>query len=401
MRALCVGNMYPPHHLGGYELLWRSATEHLRREGHHARVLTTDYRRPGLDPGEVEADEDVHRQLRWYWRNHEFPRIGVRARIALERHNRDTLERHVSEFRPDVIGWWAMGGLSLGLIEQVRRMKLPAVGVVGDDWLVYGRRVDAFARLGSRPLVGTLLERLSGLSAGVDLDAAADWLFISESLRTAAQDASGPLARTSVEHPGVDLGLFSAAEPAEWRCRLLYAGRIDPRKGIANAVRALARLPEAKLVVDGRGDDGHLAELRALAQATGVAERVTFQQSRREDLPGVYAGADAVLQPVMWAEPFGLVPLEAMAVGRPVIATGVGGAGEYLTDGLNCLLVPLDDDGTALAAAIERLADDSELRTRLREGGLATAADHPERRFNDAVLTTYAGAAAGGPEPAA
>jgi glycogen synthase len=88
---------------------------------------------------------------------------------------------------------------------------------------------------------------------------------------------------------------------------------------------------------------------------------------------------------VLWEEPWGLVPLEAMAVGRPVVATGTGGSGEYLVDGENCLIYGPPDNAAQLAAAIRRLADDEGLRGRLREGGFATAEKFTEAAFNEAV----------------
>jgi len=119
MRVLSVGNMYPPLSLGGYELAWRFSVAQLRANGHPVRVLTTDY---GLDDdsGE-ERDPEVFRELRWYWREHEWPRLGLRRRLALERANARALRRHLHEFQPEVVAWWAMGGMSLSLIEQVRR----------------------------------------------------------------------------------------------------------------------------------------------------------------------------------------------------------------------------------------------------------------------------------------
>ena len=71
-------------------------------------------------------------------------------------------------------------------------------------------------------------------------------------------------------------------------------------------------------------------------------------------------------------EAFGLVPLEAMASGCPVIATGVGGSSEYCLDGVNCLRVP-PGDPVALARAVQHLAQSQDLHRRLVEGGLRTA----------------------------
>jgi hypothetical protein len=67
VRILCVGNMYPPHHLGGYELVWQGAVAALRAGGHDVRVLTTDHRLPETEAGD---EPDLHRELLWYWRDH-------------------------------------------------------------------------------------------------------------------------------------------------------------------------------------------------------------------------------------------------------------------------------------------------------------------------------------------
>jgi glycosyltransferase involved in cell wall biosynthesis len=73
-----------------------------------------------------------------------------------------------------------------------------------------------------------------------------------------------------------------------------------------------------------------------------------------------------------------------MGLGRPVIATARGGSAEYLRDEVNALVVA-HDDPRAVAAAVERLADDPGLRARLREGGLATAAEHTAEAFHARV----------------
>ena len=150
MRVLAVGNIYPPHAPGGgYELTWRSAMAHLRDRGDEVGVLVSDHREPGVGPGAAQ-DPDVHRELPWYWRDHDFPRRGLRERLAIERGAAAVLQRHLDGFRPDAVCWWGMGGMPLGLIEQVRRAGIPAVGVVGDEWMVWGPKVDAWFRLARR-----------------------------------------------------------------------------------------------------------------------------------------------------------------------------------------------------------------------------------------------------------
>jgi glycosyltransferase involved in cell wall biosynthesis len=374
--------MYPPHSLGGYEEVWRSATVHLREQGHEVRVLTTDFRREDVAGPE---DADVHRELRWYWREHEFPKLGWGEQIALERHNRQALERHLGDLAPDVIAWWAMGGMSLSLLD---RPDVPAAAFVHDDWLVYGPLVDRRTRRRAR--LGRRFRPREDVA----------WTFNSERTRRVAQEAHPGLRPTAVISPGVDPGMFAPAEPGSWSWRLLCAGRIDERKGIRTAIRALAGLPEAAtLTVFGSGDEREVTRLRSLVRDLGLDSRVHFESGARSAMPSAYAAADCVLFPVEWDEPWGLVPLEAMAVGRPVVATGRGGSAEYLRDGENCLLFTAGDP-SSLEAAVRRLAEDEALRAHLRTNGHRTAAAYSEESFNRAVETALRASADSGSSPA-
>jgi glycosyltransferase involved in cell wall biosynthesis len=153
----------------------------------------------------------------------------------------------------------------------------------------------------------------------------------------------------------------------------LYVGRVEPAKGIETLVRALGALPsDAVLDVVGRGDVAFIARVKGVAAAAGAEARLRLSSSARENLADRYAAADAVVFPSEWNEPFGIVPLEAMACGTPVVATGTGGSGEYLRDSQNCLLVP-PGSATALGQALHRLAADPGLRSRLIQGGRVTA----------------------------
>jgi glycogen(starch) synthase len=397
VRVLAVGNMYPPHHFGGYELVWRSAMEHLRGRDHEVEVLTTDLRTGSAEPD----DPGVHRELRWAWRAGGFAPQGLRERVAMARHNHAVLERRLGAFRPDVVSWWSMGGLSLTLVEAVRRRGLPAVGFVHDDWLDYGRHVDGWLRLfgGRKAVAAPPAERLAGIPARVDLAAAALWVFVSESTRRRAEALGLGLERTAVAHSGIGAAFLDAAPAREWGGRLLYVGRLDERKGVHTAIEALADLPaETRLRVIGGWDEGEAGRLRGLAARLGVEARVDFAgQLERERLPEAYGAADAVVFPVVWEEPWGLVPLEAMGRGTPVLATARGGSAEYLRDGENCLTFSAGD-ARDLAAGVRRLAADGALRARLREGGLATAAGHTEHAFNDAVERFLREATGGGSE---
>lgn len=376
MRILTVGNMYPPHHLGGYELVWRGAVDHLRSAGHQVEVLTTGFRRADVSAGD---DPGVRRELSWWWRDGTWPRVSARARLAVERHNRDVLAAAVHRLDPEVVGWWSMGGMSLSLIEQTRRAGIPAVGFVHDDWLVYGPHVDAWLRLtrwARRGPAGSVVRRATGIPTRVDYSRAASWAFVSEhTRRRALRDL--PLERTSVLPSGIDPTFLDPQPPRPWSWRLLYVGRVDSRKGIDVAVASLAHLPEAaELVVAGSGDLSLLAGAPGRVTSLGALDT--------EGLRAAYAAADVVLFPVTWHEPWGLVPLEAMGMGRPVVATIQGGSAEYLEAQVNCVECA-PGDPASLAAAVRRLADSPELRAKLRDGGMATAAAHTAAGFNRGV----------------
>jgi glycogen(starch) synthase len=395
LRILAVGNMYPPHHAGGYELMWQAAMRRARQLGHTVRILTTDHREDG---SRAEQDPDVHRTLRWYWdlRAYEFPRLNLGQRVAVERHNARELEAHLHGFAPDLVAWWSMGCMSLSLIERVRRAGLPAVSVVHDDWLVYGREHDQWIRIwrGRRSLVAPLAERLLGIPTSVELSRAGPTVFNSHYTRERALRAGVRSDRTEVIYPGIDARFLAPAPASEWAWRLVCIGRIDRQKGIDTAVRALAALPEAtSLTVWGTGDEGYIDEMRGLAVRLGVADRLSFRGwADPARVWEAYRDADAVVVPVRWDEPFGLVPVEAMGVGRPVVCTARGGAAEFVIEGENALTFGADDPG-ALAAAVHRLAAEPALRAALVRGGQRTAQQYTIERF--AQLTVEAMVRAG------
>jgi glycosyltransferase involved in cell wall biosynthesis len=387
VRLLAVCNRYPPWSTGGYEVVSSEVTAALRDGGHVVRVLTT---RP--DPSDRQdcdtAPPDVHRELSWYWRDGAFPSMGARAVVRLERANAAVLQRHLAELAPDVVIWLGMGGMSMSLIEQVRRAGVPSLGLVGDEWMGYGPRVDRWARrwTGWGRAFSGAAEQLVGVPARIDLDAAARWLFNSEYLLTTARADGRLLEDAAIAPPGIDAALFSPRPAGEWRWRLLYCGRADPRKGIATAIEALPHLPaEASLGIHGDGDREFLSELRALAARLGVSERVRFSRSEHSQVPEAYAAADAVVFPVIWREPWGLVPLEAMATGRPVAASRSGGGpAEYLEDGGNCLQFE-PGDAAGLARALRRLAERAELRAALVAAGRRTAARFSQQAFHERI----------------
>jgi glycosyltransferase involved in cell wall biosynthesis len=340
----------------------------------------------------------------------------LHRRLRTERANRRVLETVLDDFRPDVVSVWNMGAMSLGLLRVVRDRGIPLVYAVCSDWLYYGPLLDAWSRLFTRrPTLGRVVERVAGVPAVLpDIGRSGTFLFVSGRTREHAE-AKTPwrFPDSTIVYSGIDpvdfpLGAVDAVE-RPWQWRLLYVGRLDPRKGIDDLVRALASLPsEATLEVIGSGDGHERDRLRSLARDLGVDARVTFDAVPRDTLAARYRAADVCVFPSTWDEPFGLVPVEAMASGIPVVATGTGGSAEFLADGVNCLLYE-PGNPAALADAVRRVAGDATLRHRLVHGGRETASGLTVETLADVMEAWHVGAAdrfAGGrpadrPAPAA
>jgi glycosyltransferase involved in cell wall biosynthesis len=190
------------------------------------------------------------------------------------------------------------------------------------------------------------------------------------------------LRRLAVVPCGVDLDLFQPQGPAvprpPGRHRLLVVSRLVERKGIGDVVAALAGLPATELLVAGGppagelGGDPEARRLTALAERAGVAGRVRLLgQVGRGDLPALYRSADLVVN-VPWYEPFGIVPLEAMACGVPVVASAVGGLVDTVVDGVTGAHVPPRRPGL-LAATLHNLLADPGRRATLGAAGARRA----------------------------
>lgn len=193
-------------------------------------------------------------------------------------------------------------------------------------------------------------------------------------------DTSAALVPWRAKTRVIPLGLAQAGTAARARIdpwpaarglRLLAVGRLSHYKGFDVLLDALARIADTSLLLVGRGERER--ELRARADALGLAHRVAFAGEVDDDaLACAYAGADALVLPSLdRSEAFGLVLLEAMRAGLPVVASAIAGSGiaSVVADGRTGLLVP-PADADALAQAIGQLRD-APLRARLGDAGRA------------------------------
>lgn len=191
------------------------------------------------------------------------------------------------------------------------------------------------------------------------------------------------LARVDVVPCGVDVRHFTTTAaplddpPRREPYRIVSVGRLVPRKGYATIIEALVALPGVELVVAGGHTSAGSVEaeqvrLETLAAELGVADRVHFVgQVGHFLMPALLCTADLVVCSP-WYEPFGLVPLEAMACGVPVVASAVGGMLDSVADGETGRLVP-PQDPAALADAVRDLLSDPARRRAYGRAGVQRA----------------------------
>ncbi|MGC8873659.1 MAG: glycosyltransferase [Chloroflexia bacterium] len=239
---------------------------------------------------------------------------------------------------------------------------------------------------------------------------------------------NAPPERIHVIPPGVNLERFrpipvlearahvgSPCQPCEESHMLLYVGRMDPLKGVEDLLRALPYvvrdLPEdwpchiclALIGGDAESTDEALrqemARLEQLKQSLGLADFAIFLGRRDQDeLPYYYSAADVCIVPSHY-ESFGMVALESLACGTPVVASRVGGLATIIEDGVNGFLVPRGDP-VAMAYRILQLVEDCQLRRQMGLQGIETARKYAWPRIADRILALYA-ALAGVPAAAA
>lgn len=377
MRVLQVGKFYPPHP-GGIERICADLGAALAARGTSSSILA--HAEPGTHRERSFRDGAVdvrlvacHRQLLYVPISPGFPR---------------QLERAIRDFKPDLLHLHLPNTSAFSALWLRAARRLP--------WVVHWHAdIPADAQhLGLRlayrlyrPWEQALLARARAIIA-----TSAPYMH-----------ASSALAPWRDKVRVIPLGIGAAADATSrttdasndgWPAsglRVLAVGRLSYYKGFDILLDALAQVPQATLVLVGRGESE--AQLRARARVLGVEARVRFAGGIDDDaLAALYARADVLCLPsIDRSEAFGLVLLEAMRAGLPVVASDIRGSGVgfVVRHGENGLLVP-PGDAEALAAALRQLAADDGLRQRLGEAGARRwREEFTLQRALDRTLTLY------------
>ena len=293
-------------------------------------------------------------------------------------------------FSPDFISW--VHQFNVWMLEEALKIasKRPPDIIHAHDWLVTPTAV-ALKHLFRRPLIATIHSTEMGRRGGIHSELQRhihmmEWWLTFEAWRVIV--CSSFMKREVIHAFGlpedkVDV-LPNAVTPFEGGLRnvrdkyagrdehlILFVGRMVPEKGphilFEAAKRVLKRRWDVKFVFVG---EGPLREkLMKEAEATPFPEKFYFTGFLPDDeLKSLYVACDLAVFPSLY-EPFGIVALEAMSVGKPVVASDVGGFSEMIEDGVTGVKVR-PGDAEELASAIERLVEDAELRRALGEAGM-------------------------------
>lgn len=190
---------------------------------------------------------------------------------------------------------------------------------------------------------------------------------------------------------GADIDVFASAARATLPPgrRLLFVGRLEPRKGFPLAVRAFATLardfPDLRLIVIGEGAD----RIAVQELAPDVRERVhMLGRVTDEALPTYYRAADIFISPATGQESFGIVLVEAMAAGLPIVASDIAGYREVTRDGVEGLLVA-PADPAALAAGVRTLLERPDLARALGARAVLRSRDFAWDNIIDQLEDVY------------
>ncbi len=382
MRILIISNLFPPHVLGGYEILCGQVVSYLKARGHEVHVLTSDFR-------DGTNGEDVTRSLKVY-QDFDKPASFMRGeRIHTARHNWKETMKLLREREFDVAFIWSLLRLTPASAHALQRFGLPTVYTFNDENIMsfsYHRFSPS-----AKKAVHSLLDRLFPLTTlrGLDLTRTTS---ISRILKRNLLAKGLPVQNSRVIYQGIPVETFPLKKnPGVMKSpvRILYVGQLHSYKGVHTIIEALTLMVNGKhpvpcsLTIVGKGTPEYTQSLKE------KASRAPFDVEFRglvahDDLPAVYRQMDIFIFPSIWEEPFGLTHLEAMASGLPVISTVNGGQGEFLIEGENALTFT-PDDPVSLCEQVERLTGDQELYARLCENGRKTVEEHFsfERYVND------------------
>jgi len=397
MRILICTNAYPPHFMGGAELVAHEQAKLLSECGHDVAVFA----------GDIGARGDRHARIDDVYDGLPVHRIKTTPddynpsflnflHPAIDAH----FENVLKSFRPDIVHFHNVMGLSVKLPIIARAVGARTICTLHDLWgfclLNTAIRSDGLPCHDIGQCRSCLPLQHDGNGIGVPMRFRKDFIafalahverFIAPSRYIADRYIAAGLSgvRIGVIPNGIDLERFAPAErtPGDGGVRISFAGHFGAHKGVNTLITAFAALgPRQNVTLHLAGEGPEEARYRAQADALAIADRVRFfGQLAPAAMPSFYAGSDIVVLPSVWDENQPVCLMEAMASGLPIIASNKGGIPELIDHAHNGLLFAAGD-ADALAAQLLKLVDDPAARAAMgRQGRLRAERSAQDRQI--------------------
>jgi len=366
MKILLLHSLYAPHIGGGAEIVVRQLAEGLQGRGCEVAVLVT-----GPESGlheETHGDVRIYRAglHNFYWhftqtRPNRLLRLGWHYRDRYNRSMRQHVREVIARERPDLVVCNNLTGWSVSAWDEISAAGLPIIQVLHDLYLLCPKDTMFSKGRSCERQCGTcsvFRQHHAAASAQVAAVIGVSRFVLN---RVTGHGYFGQASR-HVVHNSTTLSASAPSAPRPSHSGLLrfgYIGTLSENKGVGWLIEQFQALSiDATLEIAGRGKLDYEAKIKAMADP-GKVRFVGYQD------PGAFMrNIDVLVVPSIWAEPFGLVAIEACADHLPVIATNMGGLPEIIQDGVNGLLCsPHDPD--SLGRTMLRLYLDSGLRQRL------------------------------------
>jgi len=334
MKVLFITNLFPPYFLGGYEVACKDIVEEFKKNGHSVFVLTSSY---GLEKPSVE--NGIYRTLN---ANTDFNGYkSIKEKTFSLFYNPSNYKRTleiIKMVKSDIASVWNISGISVSPLFALQKLKIPYVVHLFDRSLSFVRK-NGWKRI-INPIIYDRLKLNHIISCSASLK---------EDYIKRGYDKNS----ISIIHHGIEPEKEEKKRKKINRkdVKLLFVGQLWEAKGADLAIRALSLLKEknifAQLTIIGDGKEAYKSYLRKVAKKEKVESEVhLLGKVSREALKNFYRNNDILLFPTYswYKEPFGIVILEAMNQGIPVIASNCGGPKEIIIDGESGLLF---DSGNA------------------------------------------------------
>jgi glycosyltransferase involved in cell wall biosynthesis len=400
LRILICSSFFPPHCVGGAELIAYKQGKILQQLGHDVRVFCGRLGGHWFRPHRVTHENGAFQITRvslsaqdisgTSW---DFKSPDIRREFG----------RTLDNFTPDVVHFHNIVGLSMGIIEECYRRQIPTVMTLHDYWGICFKNTllknngnickqGGLACLGCREMLAGHLPLPSPVRhAHVLLALRHVDRLITPSRYVAAQyTANGiPRDQIAVIQNGIDTENFAPRQRTPGKLTLGFIGHLAQHKGLDVLLHALSLMDATpvRLLVVGSGEDAE--RFQTFAHERGLDPYVTFYgQVDNRRIASIYQQIDVLVVPSVWPENSPVTITEAMASGIPVIASDVGGISELVEEGVTGYLIPLRDS-LAIAERIGRFLRHPELLKSMGERAREKIQAYQMRQQVERIVEVY------------